>query len=168
MPDLQPFAEPLYDAFSSELRSALQSAPISPLGEGSLHAPLKPLLVGGIGDHLFDVSPNRQMEVLSGLWLAAGDIHQSHAISQDLPSAEGSFLHGIMHRREGDFGNSKYWFRRVGSHPIFEQIAHETDGHYGDPFEFVDQCQNASGDEVEQCQESQWIEWQALMLHLTS
>lgn len=163
MPDFSAFARPLADAFSTELRSAIISAPLPPLGEGKLHLPLKPLLTGGIGDHLTGVPPHRQMEMLSGLWLLAGDIHQSHSISQDLPSPEGSFLHGIMHRREGDFGNSKYWFRRVGSHPVFDQISQESDGRYSDPFDFVDLCEEASGDQVQECMQSQWIEWQALL-----
>ena len=166
MPEFASFAGPLADSFSTELRTAIEGAPMPPLGEGTVSAALKTLLVGGIGDHLTGVSAARQMECLSGLWLVAGDIHASHSISQDLPSAEGSFLHGIMHRREGDYGNSKYWFRRVGSHPVFEQIAHETNGHYGDPFDFVDQCQDASGDEVTACEQSQWVEWQALMMSL--
>lgn len=59
----------------------------------------------------------------AGLWLLAGDLERSHAISQDHGSAEGSFWHGIMHRREGDYGNSKYWFRRVGMHPVLHELA---------------------------------------------
>ncbi|MEM7478479.1 MAG: hypothetical protein AAF483_26145, partial [Planctomycetota bacterium] len=58
----------------------------------------------------------------SGLWLLAGELDRSHSISQNDGSAEGSFWHGIMHRREGDFGNSKYWFRRVGAHPVHDQL----------------------------------------------
>jgi hypothetical protein len=170
MPDFAPFAVALARSFSTELVVAIESAPLPPLEEGRLHKPLQPLLDGGIGDHLIDVPAARQMECLSGLWLIAGDIHRSHSISQDLGSVEGSFLHGIMHRREKDFGNAKYWFRRVGSHPVFGQIKAESGGEYGDPFEFVDQCQNAlrSGDpsEIDRCVQAQWIEWQSLMLSL--
>ncbi|MEL6107439.1 MAG: hypothetical protein AAFU85_15470 [Planctomycetota bacterium] len=168
MPAFDAFAAPLASSFSTELRAAIESAPLSPLGEGSMHAALKPLLTGGIGDHLTGIGPSRQMEILSGLWLVAGDIYASHSISQDLPSAEGSFLHGIMHRREGDFGNAKYWFRRVGSHPVFEQIAHESNGHYSEPFEFVDECAEARGEAVAACERSQWVEWQALLGSLVS
>ena len=59
----------------------------------------------------------------AGLWLLAGELDLSHNVSQSCDSQEGSFWHGIMHRREGDFGNSKYWFRRVGRHPVHQRLA---------------------------------------------
>src|SRR5687767_13390080 len=50
----------------------------------------------------------------AGLWLYFDFLDESHAISQDLDTAEGSYWHGILHRREPDYPNAKYWFRRVG------------------------------------------------------
>ncbi len=63
----------------------------------------------------------------AGLWLLAGELDQSHSISQSHDSAVGSLWHGIMHRREGDLSNAKYWFRRScaggTSHGLHRQLA---------------------------------------------
>ena len=102
---------------------------------------------------------------LSGVWLLHDFLDDSHTISQGISTAEGSFWHGIMHRREGDFSNSKYWFRKVGHHPVFEQIANANALDNWDPFDFVDECQTAirSGEEAQQlCRELQQSEWELL------
>lgn len=63
----------------------------------------------------------------AGLWLLVGELDQSHAISQSHDSDTGSYWHGVMHRREGDFSNAKYWFQRAGTHPVFEELATHID-----------------------------------------
>lgn len=55
--------------------------------------------------------------LLAGLWLRHDWLEQSHKISQNIDSPTGSLWHAIMHRREGDFSNSKYWYRRTDGHP---------------------------------------------------
>lgn len=62
---------------------------------------------------------------MAGLWLWWDFLDESHTISQGLDLAEGSYWHALMHRREEDFSNAKYWFRRVGPHPVFERLADE-------------------------------------------
>jgi len=61
-------------------------------------------------------TPEIQVKPLLGaaLWLYVDDIDQAHRICQDDPSSFGAIWHGVVHRREGDFWNSRYWFRRVG------------------------------------------------------
>jgi hypothetical protein len=34
-----------------------------------------------------------------------------------------AFWHAIMHRREGDFSNSKYWYARCAGHPTLQVVA---------------------------------------------
>jgi hypothetical protein len=60
--------------------------------------------------------------MLCGLWLWHDWLEQSHAIAQTLESETGSFWHAIMHRREGDFANSKYWYRRCRAHPAMSVL----------------------------------------------
>lgn len=58
----------------------------------------------------------------SGLLLWNDALDESHEISQTLANETGSYWHGLMHRREPDYSNSKYWFGRVGDHPIFSSL----------------------------------------------
>ena len=58
----------------------------------------------------------------AGLWLLHDFLDESHSISQDLGTKEGSFWHAIMHRREGDFSNSKYWYARCANHPALATL----------------------------------------------
>ena len=100
--------------------------------------------------------------VRSALFLYLSAIDESHTISQSISSSTGSFLHGIMHRQEPDFPNSKYWFRRVGRHELFptlreaaldrlrsaggppaERLAAAVESRAEwDPFWLVDQCES--------------------------
>ncbi len=98
---------------------------------------------------------------LSALWLLYDFLDDSHSISQGIATAEGSFWHGIMHRREGDFSNAKYWFHKVGAHPLYERLTPDT----WDPYEFVDVCQAAlrsGGAEADRCRQLQQREWEQL------
>ena len=52
-------------------------------------------------------------------------LDESHNFSQNIPCADGSFLHGIMHRREPDYSNAKYWFNRAGRHPAYPKILNQ-------------------------------------------
>lgn len=90
---------------------------------------------------------------LSGLYLYFSCLDESHTVSQELHTADGSFWHGIMHRQEPDPGNSAYWFRRVGTHPIFTELHaaasaiaerhQQALGKRWDPLQFIDFCEEA-------------------------
>lgn len=73
-------------------------------------------------------SPDDAACVLSGLWLWHDFLDESHTISQRVENQTGSFWHAIMHRREGDFGNSKYWYAKCRSHAVLDSIAAQANG----------------------------------------
>jgi hypothetical protein len=127
---------------------------------------------------------DRQMAecCLAAVWLLHDFLDESHQICQGIDTPTGSFWHGIMHRREGDFSNAKYWFRHVGEHPVFERLAQRaaelaaelgqsaaverlTARNAWEPFAFVDMCQavEQSGSKArELCLDIQQAEWELL------
>lgn len=83
-----------------------------------------------LSEKLGNVSPQELMDearpseqvvqaTRAGLFLWNDDLDAAHEIVQDMHQAIGSYWHAILHRREGDGDNAKYWFARVGQHPIF-------------------------------------------------
>ncbi len=67
--------------------------------------------------------PQNQQLIRATVLLWHDYLDESHSISQNIANCDGSFVHGMMHRREPDYWNSKYWFQRTGQHPAFPEIA---------------------------------------------
>ena len=53
---------------------------------------------------------------LLGLWWdRRGDWERAHeAVAADEEGREAAWVHAYLHRREGDLGNARYWYRRAG------------------------------------------------------
>ena len=113
------------------------------------------LLAGVKPDQLLTTpikSPLAADAMLAGLWLWHDALEESHTLSQKLDTPDGAYWHAIMHRREGDFSNSKYWLARCRAHPSATAMAKSLpkliESHPGDsaslstsgwdPFAFVD------------------------------
>jgi hypothetical protein len=173
-------------AFAPAVAALLRPARLAPLGPGRPNAAARAQL-HTLAEDAF--RPHRVVNraladaCRAGLWLYHDFLDEAHTISQELDTAEGSFWHALVHRREPDFSNSKYWFRRVGTHPVFEPLRAEAarlaEGALGpaafltrqtswDPFAFVDLCE-ASYDEKapdhELCRRVQGVEWELLFDH---
>lgn len=141
-----------------------------------------------------DLPPPRAALIRSLFLLWHDQLDASHVISQEATGADGCYVHGIMHRREPDYGNAAYWFRRAGDHPIFPALAEQvaglgeaededddfagyaedlTDGEHWDPFAFIEACEAVENEDpddphVRFLREAQSLEFQLLIEHLAS
>jgi hypothetical protein len=91
----------------------------------------------------------------AAVWLYVDDLERSHTISQTISGPVGAVLHGIMHRREGDFWNSKHWLKQARGKPLYDALGH-------DVMTFVDSVASVQGRNAPELVEEQRLEWQAL------
>ena len=89
--------------------------------------------------------------VRGGLFYVLDALPDAHAIFQEAGDDEGAYWHGMLHRREGDFDNARYWFRRAGTLPFFAETHRAACVHSEimarqsnwDPYLFTGQCEQA-------------------------
>ncbi|WP_339732526.1 hypothetical protein [uncultured Gimesia sp.] len=131
----------------------------------------------------------------AGLLCMHDYLDESHEYSQSVQSqgihGAGDYWHHIMHRREPDYSNAKYWSRAVGYHPLHDVLPDVVqtlfDLNYGDSVEdwksrllqnkrwslnaFVDccaECESTQAPELNAFAQSiQWVEM-LLLLQKTS
>ena len=62
-----------------------------------------------------DVVPEDLELTLLALWHdSRDDWEKAHSIIQNVPGREASWVHGYLHRKEGDEANASYWYSRAG------------------------------------------------------
>ena len=113
-------------ADSSGFRDLIATADLPPLGPGPRPGVQgTPELMLKVNDFLEarNLSGSTAQALRAAALLWHDHLDESHRISQTLHDANGSFLHGIMHRREPDYSNAKYWFRQTGPHPAYAEIS---------------------------------------------
>jgi hypothetical protein len=161
--------------------ASLLSPQLMPLGPESPNSEtqtqLKKLEIGNAFAGKTIIDQDMARCCLAGIWLYHNYLDESHTISQGIETPTGSYWHGFMHRREPDYGNAKYWFRRVGDHPIYGNLVAATkevsvnDSKAAflarqttwDPFAFIDLCEESVGREREMlCRQIQQKEWELL------
>lgn len=136
------------------------------------------------------VSPEAALR-LRALTLLYHDEHDAaHDLVQDLTDRDGALIHALLHRREPDYWNAKYWFRRTDEHPVYLALATRVKALCGspdevqlarqltlpgafDPHAFVDLCEQVArrplpDPQVDWLQRVQQAEFEAVAEHLLS
>jgi hypothetical protein len=113
-------------AYAPAIAALLREPWVPPLDAGRPNREVHDRLKALTSDNAF--APHRVCDrdmadaCRAGLWLYHNFLDESHAVSQGLHTPTGSYWHALLHRREPDFDNAKYWFHRVGTHPVYEPL----------------------------------------------
>lgn len=79
--------------------------PLSPILESSCDKSIEAVLV--------EVPQASDTIVEALMWLRLGRLDPAHLIVQEASQGIAAYVHGMLHRLEGDFWNANYWFRQT-------------------------------------------------------
>jgi hypothetical protein len=120
---MNPFdqSHPLYAVTATLL--ARGDAPLCP------KAPWQPGLLAGVTEGSYNVR--------ALLHLLNDDLDSAHKLVQvHEEDSTANYIHQLVHRREGDWGNTRYWVGMTGNHPFYAELGN------GTAHERVELCQN--------------------------
>lgn len=149
---------------------------------------LERALAEWMGNHGIEAGAATRLRALALLY---HDHHDpAHDIVQDLTDRDSALIHAMLHRREPDYWNAQYWFRRTNEHPVYLRLGDRLKFLPGrpedaevarkltlpgtfDPFAFVDLCeqvarQPANDPAVTWLRRVQQAEFEAVAEHLLS
>jgi hypothetical protein len=156
--------KPMAGTTLPEIQKLFETSELPELGPGPRPGVFKESELETKLDTLFDrgeIAAAKQPLVRALVFLWHDQLESAHVISQSIHDADGAFVHGIVHRREPDYGNAKYWFYQVGQHGSFPELVRRVQSLFADksytklaselvkqgrwdPFAFVDACELAA------------------------
>lgn len=173
------------DVYGPAVAKLLRDYRVPSLGPGTPIENLRGTLRALTFSDIFQTKPIRDEFManacLTGLWLYFDFIREAHTVCQLVPTTTGNLWHAIIHRREPDYPNAKYWLRKVLTHPIYAplqtisiQLASAVENAPGtfsadtkswDPFAFIEICRDSRDRDspIESlCRQIQRREWELL------
>lgn len=96
--------------------TAAYGFPVLPSASANAHKP-------ALSHAISDLSLHPTLEAL--LHLLNSDLPSAHFLCrhmQNEPAWEGMYIHGLLHRIEGDYRNAEAWYGNVADSPVFRSV----------------------------------------------
>jgi hypothetical protein len=94
-------------------------------------APWQPALLVGVTEGSYNLR--------ALLHLLNDDLDAAHKLVQvHEEDSTANYIHQLVHRREGDWGNTRYWVGMTGAHPFYAELGK------GTARERLEQCQSGA------------------------
>lgn len=99
------------------------------------------------------------------LHLLNDDLESAHRIAMACETMHANYLHALVHRREGDFSNSRYWFNTLREHPAWRELRRVRPD--WSPLKFLAWCESCSeGCPEQSCQKLEELQAEEMRVFL--